>query len=82
MALGILDDNFGNVPKLKKYSGAQIKKIRNREDVTRQRFAAYLNITYNTLYQWERGINKPSHIAFVLLNLIDRHGLGILNPDW
>jgi putative transcriptional regulator len=66
------------LPPVKNYTPEQIKRIRLRNKVSQAVFAAYLNTTPSTIQKWEQGQKKPSRIALKLLNLIDRHGLGLL----
>ena|SRR3990167_10909050 len=66
------------LPPVKIYSPTQIKKLRNRFNVSQPVFAAYLNTSPNTIKQWEQGDRKPNSIALKLLNLIDHVGLQVL----
>lgn len=66
------------LPPVKKYTPAQIKKIRKRNKASQAVFAAYLNTTPSTVQKWEQGQKKPSGLALKLLSLIDRHGLTLL----
>ena len=64
--------------KLNHYTSAQIKRLRLRHHASQWVFAAYLNLTVTTIKSWENGKHKPSGMALVLLNLIDKHGLSFL----
>ncbi|EKD44998.1 MAG: hypothetical protein ACD_70C00125G0002 [uncultured bacterium] len=66
------------LPKIKKYSPAQIKKIRKRFAVSQAVFAAYLNTTPSTVQKWEQGQKKPNGIALKLLSLVDHYGIALL----
>lgn len=66
------------LPPVKKYSPAQLKKLRKQCHVSQPVFAAYLNTSPTTIKHWEQGLRKPNSIALRLLNLIDKKGLKIL----
>lgn len=66
------------LPPVKKYTPAQIKRIRKHNKASQAVFAAYLNTTTSTVQKWEQGQKKPSGLALKLLNLVDRHGLKLL----
>ncbi len=54
---------------------AQIKALRDRENISQTMFAHYLNVTPGLISQWERGEKKPSGPSLKLLNLVERKGL-------
>ncbi len=56
----------------------QIKKIRERNNVSQPVFAQYLNTTESTVQKWEAGANRPSGMALKLLYVVKKHGLGVL----
>lgn len=66
------------LPKIKPLTPAQIKRIRLRNKASQAVFAAYLNTSASTVKKWEQGLKSPSGLALKLLNLVDRHGLGLL----
>lgn len=66
------------LPKVKKYTASQIKKIRKRNHASQAVFAAYLNTNISTIQKWEQGQKKPNGISLKLLSLVDRHGLILL----
>ena len=66
------------LPTVKKYSSAEIKQIRTRQQVSQPVFAAYLNVTKSTVAQWEQGDKTPRGTSLKLLELVDRKGLGAL----
>ena len=66
------------LPPVKRYTPAEIKRIRVRQRVSQPVFAAYLNVTKSTVTQWEQGEKKPRGTALKLLELVDRKGLDAL----
>jgi len=56
-------------------SARQIKKLREKEHVSQAVFATHLNVSVNTISQWERGEKTPSGPALKLLNLVVKKGL-------
>ena len=45
----------------------EIRAYRKRVGFTRERLAAYLDVSFVTIGRWERGINKPSSMALRML---------------
>ena len=66
------------LPPIRKYTPAQIKRLRKHNHASQAVFAAYLNTTASTVQKWEQGQKKPSGLALKLLSLVDRHGLVVL----
>ncbi|MSO93306.1 MAG: DNA-binding transcriptional regulator [Rhodospirillales bacterium] len=66
------------LPPVKRYTPAEIKRIRLRQRVSQPVFAAYLNVTKSTVTQWEQGEKTPRGTALKLLELIERKGLDAL----
>ncbi len=54
---------------------AEIKGLREREQVSQAIFAHYLNVTTSLVSKWERGEKKPSGSALKLLSLVKQRGL-------
>lgn len=54
---------------------AEIRQLRERENISQSVFAHYLNISANQLSEWERGVKKPSGTALKLLSLVQHKGL-------
>lgn len=81
---GLMDDvtlrEFDAIclPPVKKYSAAQIKKIRVRNKASQAVFAAYLNTSKSTIQKWEQGQKKPNGPSLKLLNLVEQKGLEAL----
>lgn len=55
-----------------------IASLREREGVSQQVFARYLNVPVTLVSQWERGERKPSGAAIKLLSLVKHKGLGTI----
>ena len=56
----------------------QIKKLRQRIQVSQPVFARYLNTSESTIEKWETGAKQPSGMALKLLAVVQKHGLGAL----
>lgn len=56
-------------------SAKQIRAIRERAKVSQSVFAHYLNVSINSVSQWERGEKKPAGPALKLLSLVKKKGL-------
>ncbi len=54
---------------------AQIKRLRETNNVSQPVFARYLNTSESTVEKWETGAKKPSGIALKLLSLVQKYGL-------
>jgi putative transcriptional regulator len=57
---------------------AQIKQIREANNVSQPVFARYLNTSESTVEKWETGAKRPSGMALKLLTVIQKHGLQVL----
>lgn len=66
------------LPPVKKYSAAQIKRLRVKNKVSQPVFAACLNTSTSTVRQWEKDEKHPSGAAMKLLNIVDKQGLKAL----
>ena len=66
------------LPKVKEYSPAQIKRMRERNKASQAVFAAYLNTSVSTIQKWERGEKKPNGPSLKLLSLVETKGLQAL----
>ena len=66
------------LPEIKRYTAAEIKRIRLGARVSQPVFAAYLNVTKSTVAQWEQGEKKPRGSSLKLLELVARKGLQTL----
>jgi putative transcriptional regulator len=54
---------------------AEIKQLRETNNVSQPVFARYLNTSESTVEKWETGAKRPSGIALKLLSLVQKHGL-------
>lgn len=66
------------LPRIKEYTPAQIKRIRERNKASQAVFAAYLNTSVSTVQKWERGEKKPNGPSLKLLSLVESKGLQVL----
>ncbi|XIF02727.1 helix-turn-helix domain-containing protein [Serratia marcescens] len=57
---------------------AEIRALRERENVSQPVFALYLNVSKKAVQKWERGEAQPNSAAMKLLTLVERNGLQIL----
>jgi putative transcriptional regulator len=57
---------------------AQIKQLRESNNVSQPVFARYLNTSESTIEKWETGAKRPSGMALKLLTVIQKHGLQVL----
>lgn len=57
---------------------AQIKLIRESQQVSQPVFARYLNTSESTVEKWETGVKRPSGMAIKLLMIVQKHGLKML----
>lgn len=62
-------------PKVARISGAQIRKLRERANMSQAVFARHLNLTVGYISQLERGAKRPTGAALALLNVIHRKGI-------
>ena len=56
----------------KEYQAKDIKRLRNKLNCSQSLFAAYLNVSLNTIQAWEQGFRSPNHAALRLLEIIDK----------
>jgi putative transcriptional regulator len=57
---------------------AQIKQLREANNVSQPVFARYLNTSESTVEKWETGAKRPSGMALKLLSIVRKHGLRVL----
>lgn len=65
-------------PTAKPISSNQIRKMREKANLSQAAFARYLNLTPGYISQLERGIKQPKGPALALLNVIKRKGFEAL----
>lgn len=89
MALGLFDAGVidkktmrefddGCLTPIKPLSSTEIRALREREQVSQVVFAHYLNISKDSISQWERGIKQPAGTALKLLSLVAKKGLAAI----
>ena len=66
------------IAKTPTFEATQIKQIRERAKVSQTIFAMYLNTSESTIQKWEAGTKKPSGMALKLLDIVHKHGIGVL----
>jgi len=52
-----------------------IRALREREHLSQQVFARYLNVSKNLISDWERGVKRPGGPALRLLTVIEKKGI-------
>jgi putative transcriptional regulator len=62
------------LPTAKPISSAQIRRMREKANLSQAAFARYLNLTTGYISQLERGAKQPKGPALALLNVIRRKG--------
>lgn len=60
------------------FAPAEIKQLRESNNVSQPVFARYLNTSESTVEKWEAGTKRPSGTALKLLTVVQKHGLMIL----
>lgn len=60
------------------FSAKEIQALRLRECVSQMIFANYLNVSKDSVSQWERGQKHPAGAALKLLTLVEKNGLGAI----
>ena len=63
---------------IKAFSPSEIRALRNREEVSQTVFANYLNVSKESVSQWERGDKHPSGASLKLLSLVHKNGLSAI----
>lgn len=61
------------------FDPADIRKVRESNNLSQPVFAAYLNVSRSTIEKWESGDKHPTGAALRLLSVVSRHGLKILS---
>jgi putative transcriptional regulator len=62
------------LPTAKPISSKEIRKVREKANLSQAAFARYLNLTTGYISQLERGAKQPKGPALALLNVIRRKG--------
>ncbi len=55
-----------------RYRPVDIKRIRNRLDVSQTQFALMIGVSKSTLQNWEQGRREPDGPAKALLRIVDK----------
>lgn len=61
------------------FTPEQIRRLREREHVSQAIFAYYLNISKESISQWERGEKRPAGPSLKLLSLVESKGLSAIS---
>lgn len=61
------------------FAPQDIKLLRQTHRLSQPVFARYLNTSESTIEKWETGAKRPSGMALKLLNIVQKHGLGVLS---
>lgn len=56
----------------------EIKRLRERSNLSQPVFAHYLNTSESTVQKWESGAKRPSGTALKLLAVVEKHGISVL----
>ncbi len=59
-------------------AGAEIRALREREHVSQTVFAMHLNVSKDSVSQWERGDKRPAGPAVKLLSIVAAKGLAAI----
>ncbi len=57
------------------FTPEEIRALREREEVSQDVFAHYLNVSKDSVIKWERGIKHPAGSSLKLLSLVAKKGL-------
>ena len=57
------------------FTADEIRALREREKVSQTVFANHLNVSKDSVSQWERGAKHPAGPSLKLLSLVQRKGL-------
>lgn len=72
------DKRFVPVPS---FTPQEIRALREREKVSQSEFSMHLNVSKDSVSQWERGQARPMGAAMKLLSLVQRKGLDALRES-
>jgi putative transcriptional regulator len=57
------------------FTPEEIRALREREQVSQVVFAHHLNVSKESVSQWERGAKRPAGPSLKLLSLVEKKGL-------
>lgn len=63
---------------VRSFTAEEIRALRKREQVSQTVFALYLNVSKDSVSQWERGDKRPASPASKLLSLVTEKGLSAI----
>jgi putative transcriptional regulator len=63
---------------VREFTPEEIRSLREREEVSQAVFARYLNVSKDSVSQWERGEKHPAGPALKLLSLVEKKGLNAI----
>jgi putative transcriptional regulator len=63
---------------VRSFSAAEIIALRKREQVSQVILALYLNVSKESVSQWERGEKHPAGTSLKLLSLAEKKGLAAI----
>ena len=63
---------------VKEMPASEIKKLREKFNISQPVFAHYLNTSVSTVQKWESGVKRPSGLSLKLLTVVQKHGLKVL----
>jgi putative transcriptional regulator len=67
-----------SVPPVEPLKPAEIRRIREAEQVSQAVFARLLNTSVSTVQKWEIGQKRPTGTALKLLHLVQKRGLDVI----
>jgi putative transcriptional regulator len=63
---------------IQSFTPAEIRALREREEVSQTVFARYLNVSKDAVCKWESGTKHPAGAALKLLTLVQKKGLSAI----
>ncbi len=63
---------------IRRFTPEEIRALREREEVSQAVFAHYLNVSKDSVSQWERGDKHPAGPSLKLLSLVEKKGLAVI----
>jgi len=63
---------------IRKFTPDEIRALREREHVSQTVFAMHLNVSKDSVSQWERGDKRPAGPAVKLLSIVAEKGLSAI----
>lgn len=62
-------------PQKRRFSADEVRRIRDRSEVSLPYFAQAVGVGPATVEQWEQGLKRPTGASARLLDIIDRKGI-------